>query len=314
MTAYWVGAQVQSGDPISVTFYPPPPDLRRFFTTFYITRIALPEGQFVEDALQPEWANLRMFRGASPDAWIQGGDHLTGAHFAATGPSTRSINFKLASATMWGVGLLPLGWAQYVRLPATDHANLLVDGMTHPSFARFAPLARSLLQNPAPEPVELERIIAFFRSNLGEPLPDQNRIVAIHDALVDSQVGTVAQLVDRLGASQRTVERICRRDFGFSPKHLLRRQRFMRSLSQFMLDPSLRWIGALDSQYHDQAQFVREFHEFMGMTPREYANRPHPVLEKFIHERARVFGAPVQTMDTPRGTSLPDDGTEQSAA
>jgi AraC-like DNA-binding protein len=38
-----------------------------------------------------------------------------------------------------------------------------------------------------------------------------------------------------------------------------------------MLDPSLKWIGALDGHYHDQAQFVREFREFMGMTPRQYA-------------------------------------------
>lgn len=299
---------------VSVRFYPPPADLKRFFTTFYIAEFEVPDGHFIEDALQPEWANLRLFRGTGPDAWIEGGDHLAGAHFVGTGPSTRCVNFRMSTASMWGVGLLPLGWAQFVRLAADTNSNILVDGMIHPTFARFRPLARSLIEDPAPEPVELERIIAFFRANLGEPLTDQTRILAIHDALVDPLVSTVAELVDRIGASQRTVERICHRTFGFSPKLLMRRQRFMRSLAQFMLDPSLKWIGAIDSQYHDQAQFVREFHEFMGMSPREYASRPHPVLEKFIHERARVFGAPVQTMDPPRGTSLPSDGAEQNAA
>jgi AraC-like DNA-binding protein len=111
--------------------------------------------------------------------------------------------------------------------------------------------------------------------------------------------------VARVGASQRTIERICHRAFGFSPKLLLRRQRFMRSLSQFMLDPTLKWIGAIDWQYHDQAQFVRDFREFMGMSPREYANTPHPVLEKFIQMRARLAGAPVQTMDRPEGLAAP---------
>ena len=79
---------------------------------------------------------------------------------------------------------------------------------------------------------------------------------------------TVAELVRRSGASQRTVERLCRRAFGFTPKLLLRRQRFMRSLADFVLDPTLKWIDAIDSQYHDQAQFVRDFRQFMGMTPR----------------------------------------------
>jgi methylphosphotriester-DNA--protein-cysteine methyltransferase len=113
---------------------------------------------------------------------------------------------------------------------------------------------------------------------------------------------TVTELVEQVGTSQRTVERLCHRHFGFSPKLLLRRQRFMRSLAQFMLDPSLKWIGAMDSSYHDQAQFVRDFHEFMSMTPREYAAMPHPILDKFMHERARIHGAAVQTLDRPDGT------------
>ena len=125
------------------------------------------------------------------------------------------------------------------------------------------------------------------------------RIVAIHQAVIDPAISTVTQLVERVGASQRTIERTCQQAFGFSPKLLLRRQRFMRSLTQFMLDPSLKWIGALDGSYHDQAQFVRDFHEFMGMTPRDYAARPHPILETFMHERDRVRGAAVQTLDRP---------------
>jgi hypothetical protein len=44
------------------------------------------------------------------------------------------------------------------------------------------------------------------------------------------------------------------------------------SLSQYMLAPSQKWIGALDGHYHDQAQFVREFRQFMGMTPSAYGS------------------------------------------
>ena len=292
---------------VKVRFHPPPEDLRRFLTTFYLTEIEVADGGVITDALQPEWANLRFFSGDNPDCWpdcwIDGGDHVERANFVVTGPSSRCTNFRLGTSRLWGVGLLPLGWAQFIRLPAADHANLVADGQAHPSFSSFALLAASLFGAEPDEAAELARLIAFFRARLANPPADAERIFVIHAALVDPQVANVAALVDRVGVGQRTIERLCHRAFGFPPKLLLRRQRFMRSLSQFMLDPTLKWIGVIDSHYHDQAQFVRDFREFMGMTPSEYAARPHPVLEKFIHERARVAGAPVQTMDRPEGVA-----------
>lgn len=292
---------------VAVRFIAPPEDLRPYFTTFYLTEITTPTpDEPVRDALQPEWANLRFFDGAAPISWIDGGDRVEQATFVGTGPSSRSANFALASTRFWGIGLLPLGWARFVRQPAARHANLIADGAVHPSFARFVPLACSLF-GKAPDPdAECARIIDFFRAFPPRPHQEEAQILALHEAMVDPATATVAQLVERVGATQRTVERIAARHFGFSPKILLRRQRFMRSLAHFMLDPSMKWIDALDSQYHDQAQFVRDFHDFMGMTPSEYAALPHPILSRFMHERARVHGAAVQTLDVPTGGTTPD--------
>jgi AraC-like DNA-binding protein len=287
---------------IKVRFHAPPEDLRRYFTTFYVTEITVPHGETVIDTLQPEWANLRFFSGSAPDSWMDGEAHLVGTDFTVTGPSSRCLNFRLGTTRTWGIGLLPLGWARFVGKAAGDHANLVGDGHTHPSFAEFAPLAATLFAGSPDEAGELARIVAYFQAAKARPIADEQRIQAIHSALVDPQLATVSELVERVGTSQRTIERLCHRHFGFSPKLLLRRQRFMRSLAQFMLDPSLKWIGAMDGQYHDQAQFVRDFHEFMGMTPREYAALPHPILDRFMHERARVHGAAVQTLDRPDGT------------
>ena len=286
---------------VSVRFYPPPEDLRRYFTTFYHTVITTPDDAPVHDALHPEWAGLRFFAGGSPVSEIEGCPRLTGAHFVASGPTTRATRFTLGSTRLWGVGLLPLGWARFVRQSAADLANQVVDGESHTSFARFAPLARRLCAQPGDAQAELAQIIAFFRNLPKVREGDEARIQAIHAAVVDPTISSVSELVEHVGTSQRTIERLTARHFGFSPKQLLRRQRFMRSLAQFMLDPSLKWIGAMDWTYHDQAQFVRDFHDFMGQTPREYAATPHPILEHFIRERARVHGAPVQTMDSPDG-------------
>lgn len=288
---------------ISVRFYPPPEDLRRYFTTFYVTDIDPGEADALHDSLHPEWGGVRFFSPRGVVAWTDQGDRLEGSLFQAQGPSTHPVHFAMPKARLWGFGLLPLGWAKFIRQPAAELANRLLDGNTHPAFAPFRPLAATIFSGALDETAELDRLVAFFRSLSAKEPADANRILAIHAALVDPQLTTVQELVERVAASQRTVERISYRHFGFSPKLLLRRQRFMRSLAQFMVDPSLKWIGAMDCHYHDQAQFVRDFREFMGVSPREYSSQPHPVLEPILRERNKALASPVQTLDRPDGTS-----------
>lgn len=283
---------------IDVRFYPAPPDLQGCFSSFYSASFTVADGGRVNDLLQPEWANLRFFLGDRPDAGVIGGEKLSGARLTATGPSSLPVQFELGTTRMWGVGLFPLGWAKFCHGPAKDVANAVVDGEKHPAFANFNGLARDLFQDGSGELEELDRIIACFRS-LNRDIPDQDRIMAVHGAVVDSGVASVADFADHTGLGRRTLERLCHRYFGFSPKLLLRRQRFMRSLAQFMLENAANWSEAMDSHYHDQAQFVREFRSFMGMSPGEYAARDHPILGAFMKHRAKVWGAAAQTLDRP---------------
>ena len=125
--------------------------------------------------------------------------------------------------------------------------------------------------------------------------PHEAQILACQEALRDPDIANVSELGERLDINRRSLERLCGRYFGFPPKLLLRRQRFLRSLAQFMLEPVDSWSAALDWQYYDQAQFVRDFRSFMGVTPSEYAYQPHPILEKIMAQRMADQGAAPQT-------------------
>ncbi len=289
---------------VDVRFFNPPAELRRYFTTFYLGEFTLGQGEAVSDYLHPEWGNLRFHSGAYPDAVTQSGERLRGTSFAATGPSASTVHFTIGSSRMWGVGLLPLGWAKFVSARASGLADAAVDGNRHPAFASFTDLAASLYGDQRDIAGELARITRHFMARLDEPVQDEARITAIHAALIDPDVGNVSDLVAHAGAGQRTIERICARAFGFPPKLLLRRQRFMRSLVHYMLDPSLNWIGAIDGHYHDQAQFVRDFRQFMGMTPSQYAALDKPILGAIIKARARFAGAAAQALDGPMGGGI----------
>lgn len=285
-------------------FYPPPSQFDGCFTTFYHATFDVIGGGTVEDYLQPEWSNIRFFAGSRPTSQI-GTSHVSGARFNATGPSSLPCHFELGSSRMWGVGFLPLGWARFMDASAYDLANIVCDGASHPVFTRFDCLSDALCD---PEMTLEEQLAAIIDGleRLMRPNRDEPRIVKIHAALVSGQYLAVGDLADACNMSIRTLERMCHRYFGFTPKLLMRRQRFMRSLTSFMLHSGqkggLRWTEAMDGEYHDQAQFTREFSEFMTMTPSRYAALDHPVLASFMEARARIWGSAAQTLDLPART------------
>jgi len=278
-------------------FHPPPERFEGCFTTFYQLDLDTGGGPPVEDYLQPEWGNVRFFTGALPVAEI-GASRAEGTRFTATGPSSRPCRFRLGTSRMWGIGFLPKGWARLIETDAYDCANVVCDGERHPAFARFAPLARTLCDPEASLDEQYAAILEWMDA-LMRPNRDEIKIVRVHEALVSGECASVAELADAGGMSIRTLERVCRRYFGFTPKLLMRRQRFMRSLTAFMLCEGSRWTEAMDRDYHDQAQFSREFREFMTMNPSDYAALDHPILSAFMEARAKVWGSAAQTLDRP---------------
>lgn len=291
-----------AADVARVRFFLPSPELAPYVSTYYLTEVNVPEGCRVEDWMHPEWANLRFARNDAWEAAIGPEPLRPCSHIIATGPTSMAAHFVTGSMYCWGIGLLPLGWARFVAAPASDFADRFTDGLAEPAFAAFAPLLTSLFSAlPDPE-AEAARIDAFLRDLLPghPPAQDEERIRAAHAALVDPALASVTALAERTGMSPRSFERLSLRAFGFSPKLLLRRQRFLRSLGQFMLDPSLTWISTLDWHYHDQAHFVRDFRRFMGMTPKRYAALDKPVLRAAARARAAMTGVPVQGLQPPQ--------------
>lgn len=279
------------GSAISVHFFQPSPALRPYFTAFYLTEIRAPRGTLVDDYLHPEWAALRFTKGPPPVASVGPGPLVPQWPFVANGPTSKAIHFGVETSRVWGIGLQPAGWAKFVPAPADGLANLTVDGTAHPAFATFAPLARVIFEGRRDPAAEAARIDAYLAALAGLPVANEAQIAACHAAMLDPAIATVGQLAERVGLAAHSLDRLSRRYFGFSPKTLLRRQRFLRSLAQFMLDPSLKWVGALDGQYHDQAQFVRDFRKFMGLGPRQYAALPHPILNPIMRQRMTDAGA-----------------------
>jgi len=287
---------------VAVRFFMPSPTLAPYISTYYLTEISLLPDEAVEDWLHPEWANLRFSSGGEWSSALGEAPLELLPDAIMTGPTSQATHFRLGGgARNWGIGLLPLGWLRLLGVPACDFVDRTVDVAAEPCCAPFTGLPAAVFTGAASAAEEAARIDAYLLGLLARSVPheDEPRIRAAHTALIDQDMASVADLAQRLGISARSLERLSLKAFGFSPKLLLRRQRFLRSLAQFMLDPSLTWIKTLDFHYVDQAHFVRDFRRFMAMSPRRYAALDHPVLRAAAQGRSAAAGAAVQALHRP---------------
>ena len=276
------------GTDVAVRYFDLSPPLRRYFVALFSITIDCPDGRILTDILHPEWGGLRYVQGNPPQLQVGPDGVPSNGPFIANGPTSRAPRIAAGNSRIWLLSMLPAGWGRFVDAPADEYADRLVDGHTDAAFSAFAQLPGIIDGNEGEEEEEIaRRIDAFLLSLLQFDVPNEAQIFACQDALQDPNIATAKQLGERIGVASRSLERLCRRYFGFPPKLLLRRQRFLSSVAQFTNDPSVNWVRALDPRYHDQAQFVREFREFIGLTPHKYAAMPHPIIEPVI----RNFGS-----------------------
>lgn len=275
----------------------PPRDLAAYVSLFYRTDIAA--GHVVEDCVPPELANLRAARVGTYEAAIGGAPMARVPELLLAGPTSRAARLRIGEGSYWGIGLLPLGFAKFLGLPASDHADRFSDIAIEPAAAPLHALLEQLVAGEWAMEDAVKLMTRSLRALLDRPLPQAEAILAAHQAVVSNRPRSVAELARQVGVSPRTLERFSRRAFGFNPQLLLRRQRFLRSLASFMVDPTMRWVETLDTHYHDQAHFVRDFRSFMGMNPSEYAAMPHPIIATAVRARRSARGEAMQVLHEP---------------
>lgn len=287
-----ISIESKPGSEVEIRRYSLRPELQRYFSALYSYKVTAPDGVEACDCIYPDWAALHINADGRPSrVSIGDGPAQQCAPFAANGPTSRAMCLMASQSQTWSLALNPLGWSRFVDGAAHEVANSMVDGSSHPAFARLAPIldiVRDGLDDQEATARRIETFLGEIRQSRSKHEPE---IAALHDGLRDPAIGDVEALVERVGVSRRTLERLSARYFGFPPKLLLRRQRFVRSLGKFTIERNRSWSASLDGQYVDQAHFVRDFRSFMGMTPSEYAQMPHPILDSIFTQRLTEQGA-----------------------
>ena len=130
-----------------------------------------------------------------------------------------------------------------------------------------------------------DRFDGLFRAVLLPPTTADNAIARIEAALVDPEIETVEGLTKATGLHVRQVERLALRAFGFPPKLLLRRARFLRSLHAIRATGRGGGSRAIDPAYTDHSHFIRDAHDFLGMSPQAFLEIDMPLLKDSLKLR-----------------------------
>ncbi len=112
------------------------------------------------------------------------------------------------------------------------------------------------------------------------PVDEEGLLVNALVSWVEEQpdVARVGELCDRFAMTERSLQRLCARRVGLSPKWLIQRRRLHEAAGRLASPdrPGLTDLAATLG-YADQAHFARDFRAVTGLTPGEYAAEPRTV-------------------------------------
>lgn len=210
------------------------------------------------------------------------------APMALIGPLSGSIHMSVgANFRSIGAGLTALGWQALAGLPAMlacdtilDLAAIWGDGPAGAAYDR--------LVNQADD----GRAVALLDAWLMDRLARSAMRVDLRGAVVDRWLAndptlSIAALGTALDLSPRQVARLTLATHGVSPKLLAMKHRALRAATR-LATGSPRWIGEAAFGYADHSHMIRDFHRFIGTTPRSFLDR---AVSRHVFEEPERVGA-----------------------
>ncbi len=284
-----MGSSSETAPLADIRFHLPAPALRELVTSYHILTSDTP----VHENLHPEWANLRFALSGRWDCRIDDRDEVVPPLAALSGPTDRTRQFTTSTpAAMIGVGLTPLGWVRLIGGDASAVANAM-----RPLGGALGTDGNALAQALAADATEADwiaRLDGVLLARLAAADAVDPTVVRVMALLARGDIWEVPALAEAAGVSERTLRRVCEHAFGFTPKRLLCRQRFLRTLDRIgdHLDQPLGTL--LDGNYYDQAHFIRDFQTYMATSPSAYFASPRAVMRRVAIERRKVIGETLQ--------------------
>ena len=266
----------------------PAAELARLFTNYHVMDSVEAERASVVDWMLPSWAAIRIYLGDNPLVVTLGNRTYDPVPNAALyGVTSRAMRVATGGGVSVGIGLSPVGWARLFHQRADAYRDRItpLDALMQPD--RVAALEAALRASDGG--AEVKPVLdTFFADMSGEANPDEPLIERITALIRQDVLRDVDELADELGIDTDRLRRLTNRYFGFPPKTLMLRTRFLRSFIRMKSARDRADYSLVAPIYHDHSHFLRDARRFLGMTPKQFMAMNTSYLDASIRAAATV--------------------------
>ena len=281
------GAQFErtrDGHPLSINRQPRD-SLRPWVGHVYGIDVFAPAEQLISCGIFADGPVLRVLLDGDWHAETRDGPRFYRSQGLLVGAHTRRlpVSVKGSFATV-GLALKP-GAAHVLGGPDLAWLNDRVIAYADLGWDEAALMAMFAPQASVEEWMDtLEDCMERLLEQTGARRPDPIAVGFNRLSLEDPNLA-VADCADMLGVDLRKLERVVKRDFGLSPKRVLRRARALDMAAHMRGVADQAEAEDLALRYFDQSHLNREFTELFGMTPVQFVRTPQPLMTITLEAR-----------------------------
>ncbi len=281
--------QARSGAPLSSN-RAPAADLSPWIARVYATQIEAPQDHVLDCGLLADTPILRMLFSGDWTAKTRDGHGRYGPSALFFGPQTKRMPVTVkGSFSTVGVALKP-GAVAALRGPLMSDTLDRIILYDHIYGKESWGTSETLITwfDPSSHPDRWLKVAeSLFRQlveRAGAKQPDP--IVAAFDkaSFVDPNL-SLAAFAKEHAVERRRFERLIKKAYGQTAKQVLRRARVLDSAAHLLGVGDNNEEEEIALRYFDQSHMIREFKAFIGMTPRQFASAPRPLLTITLETR-----------------------------
>ncbi|MDA0243759.1 MAG: helix-turn-helix domain-containing protein [Chloroflexi bacterium] len=185
----------------------------------------------------------------------------------------------------FSVCFYPYGFANFVSTPIKSLAN-----KETPLTLLFGQDTAKELEQKITKAEDTETRIKIIESFFFKRLNDQVCIDNIVKAAIDTMVltsgnTTIKEMLKNDVSKRRQLERNFTKQIGISPKQLCKVIRLQTALKMMLNQQHESLVEiAYNSNYYDQAHFIKDFKEFTGITPKEFFDDEKMALSSLFYK------------------------------
>ena len=217
--------------------------------------------------------------------YVSENDYIIHPNSMVMGQRTKSYFIEpLGDVDSFAICFYPYGFANFVSTPLENLVDL------------EAPIESLLGKIPAKELEQkiiyatstqerIEVIETFFLNKLNQNKTIENLVKTTVDALLASNgSNSINQILKDDLSKRRQLERNFKKQIGISPKQLGKVLRLQTALKILLNSNETLTSIAYESDYFDQAHFIKDFKEFIGTTPKEFLGNENMTLSALFYK------------------------------